>query len=295
MDKDEVAGRTAQIVRALTEADAALRQALSDPEFDQQLGRAVTAVDRVYESAAEVARFEQPGGGEVDRRLVHAQQETQRQVDRIASNLGHLRRSLEATHDSGQPRGTLAVLQDSRAKLRTAMENVEALGGSGQEKSPVGALGKHVEKVKQIVEGAAADVQRVADRLEDARRGASRFGEGLPRLGSGEVARTIRSKSEQMGTSLASARQGMTRVRTAIGQNEKPVDAAVEAAPGLVEKITAEAEKPAAGLDPELAKSMQAATNPTPQSQQAGEQVSYQEPAPASRLQLSRPDTGVQL
>lgn len=299
MDKDEVAGRTAQIVQALTEAEAALRQALIDPEFDQLLGRAVTAVDRVYESAADVARFERPGGGEVDRRLVYAQQESHQQVDRIASTVGQLGRDLVRTRDAGQPHGTLAALQSSRATLRTAMENVEALRGPRQEKaddkSPVGALRKQVERVKQIVEGAGTDVQRVADRLEDARRVASRFGDGLPPLGSGEVARTVRSKSEQIGTCLVNARQAMTTARTAIGQNQKSVEAAVKAAPGLVEKITAEAEKPPAALDPELAKSLQAATNPTPQSQQGGQQVSHQEPGTNSRLQLSRPDAGVQL
>ncbi|HZX07488.1 hypothetical protein [Kribbella sp.] len=246
-------GRTAQILQALEEADTALRRVLTDPQFDPQLQQQVKATDRAFESAADVARYERDGGQEIPRGLVHAQQESHRHMDRIASNLGQLGRDLAGS--------TLAGLQASTAKLRTA------LGGVQDE-----SLRKQVEHVKLIVEGAEKNVQGVADQVEGARRVASGFDRNLPALRSGQIATTVRSTSDGIRDRLLDANRGMAEARTAVADNLKYVDAARQAAPGLIEKA-------------ELAKSMQAATNPTPQTRRTV--------VDQARPQVTRPGTDV--
>jgi hypothetical protein len=266
VDLAEVAGRTHDVASAMDEAKAVLVRAervLGEQEVDHALTRRLSDVRSLADSAERVSRLEQDASrkrlaasmgenvaqsDEADRALWSAFSNSVSEAANIPWALRESREDLARLRDD---------LERSSKLLGAAAEHADALDRMPEYDGNADLLA-NVRGVKGVVDKAHEGVAEAVARVEAVRTITSRFEQDPPHLRSGELAEKVTSTSNKLRVELVAAQDKVREVRGPVVANKAAVEKATQQA--IDQAVTAkDAERDAK----DLAKNVQAATNPT--------------------------------
>jgi len=267
----EVAGRTHEVASAMDEAKNVLVRAervLGEQEVDHALTRRLSDVQSLADSSERVSVREQDASrkrqvaatgkdvaesDEADRALWSAFSNSVGEAANIPSALRETWQDLADLRDR---------LERSSKQLGTAAEHADALDRMPEYDGDKNLLA-NVRGVKGVVDKAHEAVAEIVERVEAVRTITSRFEQDPPHLRSGQMAERVTSTSNSLRGELLAAQSRVREAHGPVVANKAAVEKATQQAiDGAVAAKDAERDAK------DLAKSVQAATNPTPRDQQ---------------------------
>jgi F0F1-type ATP synthase membrane subunit b/b' len=298
-DEAEIAGRTDRIARAMNGAESKLGQvadALGDTDrvLEQRFGEArslgatANRVERAEQEADLAGRQAKQSQARPDmERWLDAD-------DRVRTAFGHSQVAAgNLASKIGTVQGGLNELRDDLAtttdRLDQALDDVDALDRLPEygESPETSGLRTHLENLQTLVKNAGNDLGGHAHRLDTARQTALGLERASLEVGGGRHSDAVRSASKSVQDTVMSAGAGLRETRDGLAAQKPEIEAMTKFGIG-----TANAAAAANKEAEQLAKSVQAAANPTPVSAQQAAGSAQQD----LRHQFNGPsqDSGVQ-